>query len=173
VSDLAIDLNPRPGPEVSDDTNGNNTVEWAEPGMVNTVIGGCGDDTITGDARPNIMSGEDGLDTVNGGGGDDLLYNGDEWSPDGDTLDGDEGDDSVRGYGHVTLRGGDGKDEILANSTHGEPGLVTNVQGGAGDDTIKAEDDQPDTIDCGDGNDTVFFDEGIDTVTNCEIQNLG
>ncbi len=32
------------------------------------------------------------------------------------------------------------------------------------------DEDGDDTVDCGEGNDTVFFNEG-DTAINCEIQN--
>jgi hypothetical protein len=38
----------------------------------------------------------------------------------------------------------------------------------AGNDEIRARNGSPDTIDCGDGTDTVTFDAGVDKLTNCE-----
>jgi hypothetical protein len=42
------------------------------------------------------------------------------------------------------------------------------VYGGEGKDEIVADDDSKDIIDCGDGHDTVFFDQGLDRLKNCE-----
>jgi hypothetical protein len=42
------------------------------------------------------------------------------------------------------------------------------VISGSGDDVIDAKDGFPNTIDCGEGTDTVTFDTGMDTLTNCE-----
>jgi len=51
------------------------------------------------------------------------------------------------------LTGGDAEDAII---------------GGAGNDRIDARDGFEDTIDCGDGEDTVLVDEVEDGVINCE-----
>jgi Ca2+-binding RTX toxin-like protein len=41
------------------------------------VVGGAGDDTITGNSLANILTGAAGNDTLNGGGGNDTLFGGD------------------------------------------------------------------------------------------------
>ena len=45
-----------------------------------------------------------------------------------------------------------------------------NISGGDGDYIDVQDGLSGDTVDCGDGNDTVFFDSG-DTVLNCENKN--
>ncbi len=68
---------------------------------IEEVFGSSYDDTITGDAGPNLLGGWDGDDTIQGGDGDDSLYGhaGD------DSLDGGNGTDSIDG--------GDGTDTCL------------------------------------------------------------
>ena len=96
---------------------------------VEVVIGGSGDDSITGSAKRDILRGGAGDDTLVGNDGDDLLV------------------------------GGDGADVI---------------RGGLGDDTIMVIDlNSTDTVDGGDGFDSVAYDEaqGIkDTVLNIESE---
>ena len=112
--DLSIRLSAGPGPEASDGTN---SVEWGDSIKIR-LVGGSGDDTITGDYRSNDLAGSGGSDTINGGRGN-------------DTLSSD--------FSLSTLFGS-----------------VDNV---------------PDTIECGPGTDTVYFDPTRDTVTNCETLN--
>jgi Ca2+-binding RTX toxin-like protein len=109
--DLSIRLRAGAGPEVTDGTN---SVEWGDSITI-LLVGGSGDDTITGDGRSNNLAGSEGSDTINGGGGNDFLSSG----PSPSTLSGS--------YDFV-----------------------------------------PDTIDCGPGTDTVYFDPTRDTVINCE-----
>jgi hypothetical protein len=45
------------------------------------------------------------------------------------------------------------------------------VSGGSDDDRINAQDGFKDVVDCGTGEDTVFFDRGLDRVRDCEIKN--
>jgi Ca2+-binding RTX toxin-like protein len=71
--DLSIRLSPGAGPEASDGTN---SVEWDDAFKIRELVGGSGDDTITGDDRSNYLAGSTGSDTINGGGGDDLLSGG-------------------------------------------------------------------------------------------------
>lgn len=111
---LSIRLSPGPGPEVTDGTN---SVEWDDAFEI-WLVGGRGDDTITGDDQSNDLAGSDGSDTINGGRGNDALSS--------DISD-------STGYGSY--------------------------------------DNVPDTIDCGPGTDTVYFDPTRDTVTNCENLN--
>ncbi|HEX2742728.1 MAG TPA: hypothetical protein VHM69_19970 [Rubrobacter sp.] len=53
-----------PGPEATDGTN---AVEWVDAGDFRKVVGGSGDDVITGDEWPNIIDGGFGANTINGG----------------------------------------------------------------------------------------------------------
>jgi Ca2+-binding RTX toxin-like protein len=82
-------------------------------------------------------------------------------------FEGNLGNDSLYGRGgDDDLIGGPGADALIGES--GED----NLEGDLGDDTIDAKDGQEDTVDCGPGTgDTVFFDEDIDSVTDCENQN--
>jgi Ca2+-binding RTX toxin-like protein len=93
------------------------------------VIGGVGDDSITGSPKRDILRGGAGDDTLVGNDGDDLLV------------------------------GGDGADVI---------------KGGLGDDTIMVIDlNSTDTVDGGDGFDSVAYDEaqGLkDTILNIESE---
>ena len=164
--DLTITLSPGPGPEVTD-TQGTNTVEWSVPGEFYRVYGGSGDDTITGDGWRNVLFGGAGTNTMNGGGGNDNVIAEDN----GGSLGGGAGNDFLDGYRDATLRGGDGNDHLLVegDTRYGlPPDPTSNVGGGTSNDTIEALNGSPDTIDCGEGTDTVTFDAGMDTVTNCE-----
>lgn len=56
-----------------------------------SVIGGAGDDALTGDDGPNWLDGRGGTDAVRGLGGDDLIF---AW--DADAVTGDAGNDDIR-----------------------------------------------------------------------------
>jgi hypothetical protein len=88
-----------------------------------------------------------------------------------DTLRAGEGDDELDGYGGAdTLLGGGGKDNIVALEYAGT-GEDTARAGGGGA-WIAADDGVKDTITCGPGRDLVWFDRGIDVITNrpdCEL----
>jgi hypothetical protein len=152
--DLTITLSPGPGPEVTD-AKGTSTIQWSAPGEFYSVYGGGGDDVMTGDEWPNRLMGSGGSDTINGGGGNDVLYSG-----------------IARCCGAAdssgSIGGGDGDDQIMVGSDDAGSGITSQVEGGAGDDNIKALNGSPDNIDCGDGTDTATFDADLDTLTNCE-----
>ena len=147
-----------------------------------TVLGGSGDDDITGDAGANVLDGGDGADTLSGGDGDDELLGGagaDELNGDGDDdlLDGgDDADALDGGAGSDTLLGGLGDDAL---------------DGGAGDDTLNGGLGD-DALDGGTGTDLADYelstadltvdltggtasgaDIGNDTVTGVEDVNTG
>ena len=94
-------------------------------GDVENVIGGAGDDTLTGDGGPNTLIGGGGSDELHGGGGNDVLLGlaalfNDNPGPDGDdTLDGGAGTDLLfNSPGADTFSGGTGSDEVsYAQST--------------------------------------------------------
>ncbi len=112
---------------------------------VETVIGGAGNDSLTGEDGANELIGGNGADQLAGLGGDDDLNGG----KGADTLQGGSGDE--------TLAGGPNADQI---------------SGSSGDDVIAARDAAKDKIDCGTGDDHVTVDV-IDVVaSNCEHVSL-
>jgi Ca2+-binding RTX toxin-like protein len=112
-------------------------------GNVERVIGGRGNDTITGNNANNTFSGGDGDDTINGGGGNDVI----EGGRGNDTLHGNAGNDQITG--------GLGNDNLFGDEDN---------------DFINALDGLADVVDGGDGaEDRARRDDGLDTVTNVEI----
>jgi acyl-homoserine-lactone acylase len=100
-------------------------------GVVATLKGGPGDDTITGTSGNDVIFAGGGNDVVRGGGGndricggdgDDIVYGGagnDYLSGDSgnDQIQGDSGDDSLSGgSGRDGENGGDGNDRLLGGS---------------------------------------------------------
>lgn len=108
------------------------------------LIGSDSNETLTGNANPNLIHGKGGADTISGGGGVDFLYGG----TGDDTLYGGDGDDFIFGNaGNDTLNGGAGNDTLRGN-------LGNDIMNGnAGDDVIYF--DNGDTVDGGTGTDTL------------------
>lgn len=142
-------------------------------GLVADFEGGDGGDLVSGGGGDDDeLEGGGGNDIVRGGNGDDFELAGDF----GDDVvlggSGDDGGDGGKGVGYFaggsgdnTVRGGDGGDFILANeSGAGEKEFIF---GGDGKDTIDAVDASKDIVDCGDGDDTVLFDQ-FDKLSHCE-----
>jgi Ca2+-binding RTX toxin-like protein len=70
---------------------------------VENIIGGSGNDVLTGSSEPNNIQGGPGDDTLQGGGGN-------------DTLDGGQGNDVVEGGdGNDQVQGGEGNDYLIGN----------------------------------------------------------
>jgi Ca2+-binding RTX toxin-like protein len=137
-----------------------------------TCLGAAGNNTLNGTAKFDQIYGLGGNDTVDGRGDEDWLY-GDAQADPG--LDGDDklygrgGDDQLAGYGGSDLlAGGPGADFVDALEHSGHPAGIDTVKGGRGDDEVRAEDGHKDLIDCGPGIDQVWFDQGLDTLANCE-----
>jgi Ca2+-binding RTX toxin-like protein len=123
------------------------------------AVGGAGEDYMQGGA---------GVDTMYGGVGN-------------DSLDGGDGNDVVRGEGGANMMdGGAGTDDLYG-------GLSSDVFfGDAGQDDIVADggndkiytgsherrkDRARDTVNCGAGKDTVYFEKGVDAINkNCEVR---
>lgn len=128
LDDLVISLDGKPndGTPTVGQTKGEGDNVMSD---VENIIGGAGDDSITGSPKRDILRGGVGDDTLVGQDGDDLLV------------------------------GGDGADLI---------------KGGLGDDTIMAIDlNSTDTVDGGDGFDSVAYDEaeGVkDTILDIESE---
>ena len=140
------------GDDVIDADPGGSGTNW----MKVTLLGGDGDDVLTGSAAKSRLLGEDGDDWLVGGISNDRLMGG----PGDDWLTGREGDDTlVGGAGADTLDGGsfftslfdDGDDSLLGGGGNdllsaGTSNVDTNsntVNGGAGRDTLVAVDFNP------------------------------
>ena len=149
---------------------GNDQVSAAT--LATTLLGGAGNDSITGVFGSDVINGGDGVDTLRGGSGTDTLdYN--TFSA-GVTINltastaGPNGTlDSIPAIDFENAIGGSGNDVITGN-------LLGNVlDGRAGADTIDGDDnggtssplpDGYDSILGGDGNDSIVGDGGHDTI---------
>ena len=135
------------------------------------IVGGVGNDTITGDNGTNYLIGSGGNDTLNGGNATDYLYGG----AGGDTLNGGAGLDYARyddaSWGNLVIN-------LLnpALNTGAAAGdtyiSIEGVIGGAGIDTITGDNagnflrglGGNDIIDGGAGNDHLYGGLGADTL---------
>ncbi|MGO4909627.1 hypothetical protein ACEN2J_14980 [Pseudorhodobacter sp. W20_MBD10_FR17] len=128
------------------------------------LVGGGGDDILSGDSGTDWITGGAGNDTISGAAGDDTLI-GDIGN---DYLDGGADNDVLRGSdGNDTLVGGAGNDDL-----YGEGGNDS-LLGGDGNDTLTGADG--DDILYGGlgndlmmgvyGNDTLFAEGGNDTIS--------
>jgi Ca2+-binding RTX toxin-like protein len=155
--------------------------------LIDACVGTKGDDQIRGTENPETIRALAGDDFVFSRGGDDTIYldNGKDrayGAGGNDTIYGGAGND---GFGTIplvgaedsdTIYGGKGNDVINAAASdqplESPDSPVDDSYGESGNDTIDAEDGNVDYIDCGEGRkDTVYYDVGIDTVTNCEALN--
>ena len=130
-----------------------------------TITGGQGNDTISGSAGDDLILAGDGDDRVSGGNGHDVIVGG----IGNDRLYGDAGNDVITGGAGVDrLYGGDGADvlsgEGSADKVYGELGNDT-IYGGKGDDLLNGGDglDQMYGVD---GNDTFYARDGFDDLLN-------
>ena len=127
------------------------------PNVVSTienVTGGFGGDTLTGDARANMLVGGAGDDTLNGendpanaeDGGDDTLHGGAggdtlNGGPGGDTLMGGEGDDTLNGHGgNDTLMGGAGNNNLDGGPGDDYYGVMRGDTGTVTEDAMEGDD---------------------------------
>jgi TolB protein len=95
-----------------------------EDGRRCTVVGTEKADVLVGTSRDEVICGRGGADKIRGGGGD-------------DTIDGGTGSDRIDGgTGKDVLIGGAGADVLIARD-----GVVDNVDGGRGTDTVSADRD--------------------------------
>jgi Ca2+-binding RTX toxin-like protein len=99
-------------------TDGNDTIDCSGALAARTIVGGLGNDTITGTDFADTIRGAGGNDTMTGLGGDDDMTGGDG----NNTMTGGAGDD--------TMSAGDGNDTMT-----GSAGDDT-LQGGTGENTL-------------------------------------
>ena len=92
------------------------------------MVGGSGNDRLSGDPRPDRMRGEEGRDIVDGDSGSDRLFGGagPDWLNVGDFSE----------VAKNTLSGGDGDDAIIANN---RPARRDIVSCGSGFDRVVAD----------------------------------
>lgn len=122
---------------------------------IEEVMGGIGPDVITGSDAADQLNGFRGQDTIYGRGGNDKV----DGSEDDDRLYGEAGNDTVYGSGHNDfLDGGPGSDSLIADCASGIIGLCT-----VGNDEIQAADGFPDSLSCGIGADAAVIDQ-LDTL---------
>ncbi|SFG15766.1 Ca2+-binding protein, RTX toxin-related, partial [Roseobacter denitrificans OCh 114] len=118
------------------------------------VVTGNGNTTITGTAGANVITTGNGNDTVNAGSGNDTINTG---SGD-DTVNGGSGNDTINtGAGNDTVESSTGSDTIFlgdGDDTATSSGTDT-IFGGAGNDLIFSGLGLPETLDGGNGIDTL------------------
>ena len=96
-----------------------------------TLLGGDGDDTLSGGLDTNLVDGGDGNDLLNGSGSR-------------DTLEGGAGNDTLRGWGNTDQLFGGADDDLLEGDDPDHPTRGGSANGG------------PDTLEGGAGNDVMF-----------------
>lgn len=98
------------------------------------MLGGVGNDTLSGGGGPDQLRGNAGDDTIIGGDGDDEL----DGQTGNDAIAGGEGDDELAGReGNDAMDGGNGND-VLGWSSDANPG-ADDLRGGAGFDEVLYE----------------------------------
>ena len=122
------------------------------------IVGTSGDDHLVGGSGPNTIYGLAGGDAIYGNGGADWISGGD----DSDGIQGGTGDDE--------LHGDNGPDVMWGGCSSGCDSGEDLYYANGGDDFILADDNYPDVVHCGSGEDTVDRDnDGIDTIDpDCE-----
>ena len=148
-------------------------------GIVGGLIGGLGDDNLSGSDADETLRGNDGDDIIAGLGGNDLIFGG----RGDDTINGGAGDDDLRGLaGDDTITGGAGRDRIrgnggddVATGNAGDDDMLggsgnDELRGGVGDDVVRGAKGADilfggagaDEIRGGRGNDQLFGNAGGD-----------
>jgi Ca2+-binding RTX toxin-like protein len=133
-----------------------------------TLVGGDGNDVLTGGAANDTLEGNQGNDTLTGGAGNDTLTAGEG----NDTVFAGAGNDNVEGQAGIDQIFGGGGNDVLEGQGNQDvifagPGADI-VSGGAGPDTLNARDgvNGNDFVDGGPGADACDADPG-DTKVSC------
>jgi len=122
--------------------------------IVNGQNGMAANDSLTGTANGDFLSGGGGNDTLTGGAGKDVLLGG----TGDDRLDGGEGKDLLfAGAGNDQLIGGDADDYLIADAGN------DTLDGGNGDDVLAGMDGN-DTLSGGEGKDMLLGGAGADVL---------
>ncbi|MDP2902113.1 MAG: DUF4347 domain-containing protein [Methylovulum sp.] len=158
------------GGDVDVDVAGNNNDDKIR--NIENIIGGSGNDSITGDGLDNILTGNNGTDTINGGDGNDTLDGGNAGN---DIIDGGAGNDTLdyssyaatlsvtlNGSTQVTVSVTDPSNTGLANDDKIKN--IENFIGGSLNDTITG-DSVANILTGNAGADSLTGDEGADMLT--------
>tara|TARA_R110000764_G_scaffold1267_1_gene4930 strand:+ start:7312 stop:8826 length:1515 start_codon:yes stop_codon:yes gene_type:complete len=118
---------------------GNDTL-YGDAAQISTSSETDGADFLDGGAGNDQLYGGGGVDTLNGGDGDDLIVDYDlsrnEGIENGSVVDGGAGDDDIRVDGGSTITGGDGNDSIFVHADIGEEGVTEITDFVQGQDTL-------------------------------------
>ena len=138
---------------------------------VENVLGGSGNDIITGSANPNTLDGGPGADVVNGAGGNDVLVGiGSQATANdrGDTLVGGSGTDTAdysRSPVQVELSANDRPDDGRGVGSTAELDTIAadveNLTGSPFNDALFGN-ASPNTLRGGDGTDVIVGNDGVD-----------
>ena len=166
---------------------------------VQNVIGGSGNDVLTGSAGTNVLAGAAGNDVLDGGtgpdtlsggaGGDTVTYagrsNGTTVTIDGVADDGESGESDNIGPDVENLTGGSGPDSLTGDSgqnmltggagadqVEGGEGADT-ISGDAGFDLLRTRDSSADLVYCGLDQDSVIADPADAVGADCEVVDRG
>jgi Ca2+-binding RTX toxin-like protein len=144
--------------------NGNDTLTGNE--QANRIEGAAGADTLNGDAGNDTLVGGDGNDQLNGEDGDDLIFGG----ADADTIDGGNGIDTASYSGSdagVTISLGNGAGIGTASGGHAQGDVLSNIENLIGSslygDRLTGN-NGVNRIEGGGGNDTLEGGGGADTL---------
>ncbi len=123
------------------------------------LVGGPADDVIDGGPGQDIVAGGGGADMLSGGSGTDLVTYADRIAPDGTLLP--RRTPVTVAIGQPGASGAPGEGDTIARD-------VEQVQGGSGADRFDLRDGLATEVDCGAGRDTVRADPRDTIDTNCE-----
>lgn len=130
------------------------TVVAAHPAVAKDIRGTARHDVLIGTAHDDVIHARGSDDDVRGKGGDDRLKGG----PGHDVMSGARGDDKIiSGTGNDSVAPGGGRDVVRLGS--------------GADRVVLVPDNDPDTVDCGDGEDLVsqvMAADPADTFIHCE-----
>ncbi|MBM79627.1 MAG: hypothetical protein CMJ78_03410 [Planctomycetaceae bacterium] len=139
---------------------------------LDTIDGGDGDDSLTGGTDADNITGGDGADTIDSGDGDDVIDGGNSedsiTSGDGaDTVSGGSGADTIdTGLGDDIVMAGSGDDIVFvgdgADSVVAGPGNDL-LNGSTGNDTLNGQSGN-DTVNGDDGDDSLIGAQGNDSI---------
>jgi Ca2+-binding RTX toxin-like protein len=146
-------------------------------GASTAAFGGAGDDNLSVNGPHDLLQGNAGGDVLTGALGDDTIYGGqgDDQINVGAGLNfgqGNKGNDTVTGGGTAdTLLGGQGDDHIsgsgILDGNLGDDSISGSGQliGEGGNDTLVSIGTGADTLNGGDGNDSIVAGHGADSIT--------
>lgn len=142
------------GQIVLDGGQGNDSLDASKLAIAVKLVGGDGNDTLTGGSGHDFVNGGDGNDFLRGNAGHDLLLGGEG----NDRIDGGLGNDTVSaGAGHDSVYGGDGDDALSGGLGNDK------LDGGNGNDILWG-DDGHDSLLGGNGADICLGGDGDDTI---------